>query len=107
MAGPGAEEVHWAGESLICFSSKPPFAPDNEDQLLAELERGLPPDIKPVTVRSKDNNGRLTLWVLVKGNFGREMVKFALRQNPHLMLLQVENAPPFPRLWLRPRASPQ
>jgi hypothetical protein len=31
----------------------------------------------------------------VRGNFGKEAVKFALRQNPKLELLQVEDAPLF------------
>jgi hypothetical protein len=38
------------------------------------------------------------LWITVRGNFGKEAVKFALWRNPNFKLLQVENAP----FWLGP-----
>jgi hypothetical protein len=98
LAGPGCESVHSTGKSLICFASQPPFMPDSETGLLAELQRGLPPDIRPTIVRSKRENDGTTLWILVTGNFGKEAVKSAIYQNPNLRLLQVENAPLFPCL---------
>jgi hypothetical protein len=95
LAGPGCERVHSTGKSLICFSSQPPFMPKGAPGLLAELQRGLPPDIRPTVVRSIRGSDRITVWIHVKGNFDREAVKFAIHQNPNLTLLQVENAPLF------------
>jgi len=95
LAGPGCERVHATGKSLICFASQPPFMPNGETELLAELQRRLPPDIRPTIVRSRRRTDGITLWILVKGNFGKEAVKFAIYQNPNLRLLQVENAPLF------------
>jgi hypothetical protein len=102
LAGPGSEEVHAAGQSLVCLSSRQPFVPADEEELLAELQRGLPPEIKPRILASRRAADSILLWIVVKGNFGKEAVKFALRQNPNLSLLQVEDAPLFPRLsfWL-------
>ena len=98
LAGPGHEEVHSLGEYMICLSSQPPFMPADEKEMLAELQRGLPPKVRPrILASSPDENG-LSLYILVKGNFNKEAVKFALRQNPNLRMLQVEDAPPFPRL---------
>jgi hypothetical protein len=98
LAGEGPERVHSAGKSLICFASRPPFMPDDENELLAELQRGLPPGVSPAILRSRRGNDGITLWILVKGNFGREVVKFTIQRNPNLKLLQVEETPPLPFL---------
>jgi len=106
LAGVGAEKAHTGGKFLICFTSQPPFAPAGEDDVLAQLQRSLPSDLKPAILRSKHADGRIVLWVSVKGNFGKEAVKFAIRRNPNLKLLQVENMPLVPLLLLgAPRKS--
>jgi hypothetical protein len=94
-AGSGPEKADTARKSLICFCSVPPFAPRDPDALLAELKQGLPPGIEPRMVRSRRRDEYMVLWITVRGNFGKEVVKFALRQNPKLELLQVEDAPLF------------
>jgi hypothetical protein len=94
--GVGPQEVHAVGKSLICFCSMPPFQPRDPDTLLAALRQELPPEIKPKIVRSRRHDDGIVLWITVRGNFGKEAVKFALWRNPSFRLLQVENAP----IWL-------
>jgi hypothetical protein len=95
LAGRGPEPVDTARESMICFSSQPSFQPEDEDALLDELQRGLPPGIKPRIFAWRRDHDTMALWITVRGNFGKEAVKYVLWQNPNLKLLQVEDAPPF------------
>lgn len=99
LVGRGPEQVYGEGKSLICLSSQPPFLPNDENEVLAELQRGLPARVKPKIVRSRPKEDGITLWVTVKGNFGKEATKYAIYRNRNLMLLQVENAPLFLFLW--------
>lgn len=94
LAGP-VGKAQAGGKSLICLVSQPPFVPEDENRLLAELQRGLPPSVRPAIARSKREDGKTVLWIIVQGNFGKEAVKFAIYQNPNLKLLQVEKPPPF------------
>ena len=96
LAGP-LGKAQAGGKSMICFVSQPPFAPEDENQLLAELQRGLAPSVKPIIARSKREDGKIVLWIVVQGNFGKEAVKYAIYQNPNLKLLQVERPASF--LW--------
>jgi len=98
LTGPGTEQVHAQSKSLICFCSQPPFVPEDEDELLAELKRGLICPV-PLKVRAARQRGDgMILWVCVIGNFAKEVVKFALREDPNLLLLQVEDASLLPDL---------
>jgi hypothetical protein len=56
--------------------------------------------IEPTIVRCRRKEDRMTLWIVVQGNFAKEATKFAVYQNPNLKLLQVERSPPLPFLWL-------
>jgi hypothetical protein len=96
--GVGPQEVHAVGKFLICFCSVPPFQPRDPDTFLAALRQELPPEIRPKIVRSRRDDDGIVLWITVRGNFGKEAVKFALWRNPNFKLLQVENAP----FWLGP-----
>jgi hypothetical protein len=91
--GPGPEPVHTRGKSLVCFCSVLPFQPQDEKTLLAALRRELPPEVKPRLVRSRRRDDRMVLWITVRGNFGKEAVKFVIWRDPNLKLLQVEDAP--------------
>jgi hypothetical protein len=98
LAGVLSEKAHAGAKSMICFASQPSFAPADENEMLAELRRGLPPGVQPTVAQAKRAESTMTVWVLVNGNFGREAVKFAIRENPNLKLLQVGDAPPLSRL---------
>jgi hypothetical protein len=100
LASAGTAQAGKGARYLICLSSQPPFAPEDENRLCAELQRPLPPDVKITVVRSRRQDDRITLWLVVTGNYGKEAVKYAIYQNPNLKLLQVEKAPPLLFLWL-------
>ncbi len=59
------------------------------------MQRGLAPSVKPTLARSRREDGKIVLWIIVQGNFGKEAVKYAIYQNQNLKLLQVEKPPPF------------
>ena len=85
------EKAHSGGKSLICFSSSETFKPSDEAQLLKEFKSNLPSVIEPDVLMTRRKGDRIVSWVLVQGNLGRAAAKFAVRQNPNLSLLQVED----------------
>lgn len=94
LAGP-VGKAQAGGKFMICVVSQPPFVPEDENRLLAELQRGLPSSVKPTIARSRQGDGKMTLWFVVRGNFAKEAAKYAIYRNPNFKLLQVEKAPPF------------
>ena len=85
------EKASGGGTFMVCFSSCEPFKPSDEAQLLAELKRNLNSQIIPKVLMVRKDCDRMVAWVLVKGNLDKAAVKFAVRQNSNLSLLQVEH----------------
>jgi len=90
LAGVITEKAGAGGKFVVCFSSCLPFDPSDEDELFAKLKQRLNSSICPKLVKSRRSSDGMVAWVIVNGNLGKTAVKFAVRQNPNLSLLQVE-----------------
>lgn len=101
----GQIQEAYAGEFMICLSSQPPFAARSDTEVIEELRRGLPSGIKIAIDGSRRTDNGIVVWATVWGNFGKEAVKYAGRQNPNLAVLQVEDSTPFTRVLCRLRVG--
>ena len=93
------------GKYLIAFCSIGDFHPKSVAELMDKFQKDLPQKVKVKLIAAKQKEKSTVAWVLVKGVFNKEVIKYTLRENPNLSSAEVEKADPITIIMLKTKHS--